>query len=155
MARESLLLTQRTPLVSKVIFPMPNISTDSVLHTKQVINLNQDPPLSRLATGFLRVYRGWKKDAVFLFLPAFVRISTLASAHRVELVSVSYASMSTPPHALYAGIGNLSQNGLRCPPPTAPTLFFCSISTGSMQRGSDAVAFLQGDGCCGVHEATR
>lgn len=27
-------------------------------------------------------------------------------------------------------------------------LFFCSISNGSMRRGSHAVAFPQGDGCC-------
>lgn len=69
-ARESLLLTQRTPLVSKVIFSAANISTDSVLHTKQAIHLKQDYSLSRLATGFLGVYRDWKKPKWVLFLPA-------------------------------------------------------------------------------------
>lgn len=60
-AQESLLLTQRTLLVSKVIFSAPNISTNSVLHTKQAINLNQVHSLSPRATGLLGVYIDWKK----------------------------------------------------------------------------------------------
>lgn len=69
-AQESLPLTQRTQLVSKVIFSAPNISTDPGLHTKQAVRLNRDHSLSRLPTGFLGVYRDWTKASGFLFLPA-------------------------------------------------------------------------------------
>lgn len=60
-----------------------------------------------------------------------------------------------PSQALHTGLCYLSQNRLRVFAPThPPSLFFCSISSGSMHSGFDAVAFPQGDGCCGVHEAT-
>lgn len=108
-------MTQRTPLVSKVIFPVPNVSTHSVLHTKQVINLNQDPPPSRLATGFLRVYGGCKKTPRCFFS---LRLSVLARQPLPAGSSQCQLHMLAcpPPHTLYAGRGNLSQHGLSPPP---------------------------------------
>lgn len=141
-AQESLLLTQRTLLVSKVIFSAPNISTDSVLHTKQAINLNQDHSLSPRATGFLGVYTDWKKGYLISSSSCFALVRLLA-ASQVFCKGV-WASRNLS-HPLKCSIQACS---------TSPKIESCSISSGSMHSGFDAVAFPQGDGCCGVRKAT-
>lgn len=88
----------------------------------------------------------------FFFLDCICPSISMPSANQPVPCNLSKYEFNTVPcratQVLCTGMWYLSQQKLKGLP-----LFFCSISNGSMHSSSEAVAFSQGDGCCGVHKA--
>ena len=128
-AQESVLLTQRTLLVSKVICSARSISTDPVLLTIQAINLNWDQSLSHLPTGYLAVYRDWKKPTWFLFLPSGSSLASLLPTTLCPEVWARLNFISSPLKRYTQACASAPKIDWGCLLP-----LFCTISSGSMLR---------------------
>lgn len=152
-------------LVSKVIFSLHNICADFVLHCKQAINLKPGPLLIvKSDRRSYTVHPEWKIDTRFIFFIFF--IFSLHLSWCLSL-SLSYLSTTSSPcfcEVIWIGIvlrllswvlqhQNIS---FRSSAALLDPLFLelSSPGVGSMHSGADAVAFPQGDGCCGVYKAT-
>lgn len=128
-----------------------------MLHTKQAINLNHS--LSCRATDTLTLCTENTKNIRFFFFLHCICLSLCPPYPYQPLPSFCFAEVIWIWHGFVSS--SLKRWNAEIPHLKiaqwflAPLLECCSLGDGSMHSGPDAVAFPQGDGCCGVFKATE